>query len=238
MKSATFSLDPPPGFRPFDPHAPVTLYHRRLPHWRQEGATYFVTFRLADSLPAEKLAQLESLKRDWANDLATRRRDKDESDAENKAAWEELSRNAFATVEHWLDLGMGHCLLREEVMRMRVKAALVHGEGDSAEVGAAVVMPNHVHLVVRPSGKESLETYLQRRKRHSAREINRICGRGGSLWQEESFDRIVRDADHLWRCLQYIGRNPRKAGLPDHEFTRWLHPVWVEKGWSFIDDEL
>ena len=45
---------PPPGFRPFDPfdpYRPVRVYRRNLPHWRQDGATYFVTIHCADSLP-------------------------------------------------------------------------------------------------------------------------------------------------------------------------------------------
>ena len=46
---------PPPGFRGLNPEQPVQIYYRHLPHWRQAGATYFVTFRLADALPQEKL---------------------------------------------------------------------------------------------------------------------------------------------------------------------------------------
>src|SRR5438067_332157 len=44
--------------------------HRRagayLPHWTREGATYSVTFRLADSLPTEALAELERLRAEFA----------------------------------------------------------------------------------------------------------------------------------------------------------------------------
>jgi hypothetical protein len=41
----------------FDVEAPIAFLSGDLPHWRQEGTTYFVTFRLADSLPREKLQQ-------------------------------------------------------------------------------------------------------------------------------------------------------------------------------------
>ena len=41
------------------------MYQRHLPHWRQDGATYFVTFRLADSLPQSKLDELKALKAEW-----------------------------------------------------------------------------------------------------------------------------------------------------------------------------
>lgn len=46
-----WDLCPPPDFQGLRPDRPLTMYHRKLPHWRQDGATYFVTFHLADSLP-------------------------------------------------------------------------------------------------------------------------------------------------------------------------------------------
>ena len=48
----------PPGFRGLDPNKSLRIYTRHLPHWRQDGATYFVTFRLADSLPEAKLIEI------------------------------------------------------------------------------------------------------------------------------------------------------------------------------------
>jgi REP element-mobilizing transposase RayT len=208
-----------------------------MPHWRQEAATYFVTFRLADSLPAEALAKLEALKREWVDDVATRESTGGWTEAERKNTWEEISRNAIATIEHWLDQGIGDCLLREERTRKILKDSLLHGDGEEAELAAAVIMPNHVLLIIRPLEGNPLEIYLQRRKRHSAREINRVLGRRGQVWQEESFDRIVRDTEHLWRCLQYIGRNPRKARLHDRDCSRWVREEWVKAGWGFVDEE-
>jgi hypothetical protein len=49
----------------FDPEANLEIYRRRLPHWRQPGVTYFVTFRLIDSLPKQKLAALKDEKARW-----------------------------------------------------------------------------------------------------------------------------------------------------------------------------
>lgn len=61
----SFNLPPPPGFQGLHPDKPLTFYMRDLPHWRQEGATYFVTFRLADSLPQAKLRELDELRKLW-----------------------------------------------------------------------------------------------------------------------------------------------------------------------------
>jgi putative transposase len=60
-----WNLSPPPGFQGLDPNKPVTMYMRHLPHWRQDGATYFVTYRLGDSLPQEKLDELRQFKQEW-----------------------------------------------------------------------------------------------------------------------------------------------------------------------------
>jgi hypothetical protein len=58
-------------------------------------------------------------------------------------------------------------------------------------------------------------------------------GKTGVLWQDESYDRIVRDEEHLWRCLQYIGSNPRKIGLTNAEYRLWVNPDWEAIGWTF-----
>jgi putative transposase len=94
-------------------------------------------------------------------------------------------------------------------------------------------MPNHVHLVVRPFEGRELEEIVQSWKRFTAVVVNRHLERSGTLWQEESFDRIVRDEEHLWRVLQYIGRNPLLAGLDGGVCVPWIRPEWVELGWRF-----
>jgi hypothetical protein len=50
---------------------------------------------------------------------------------------------------------------------------------------------------------------------------------------DESYDSIVRDPEHLWRCLQYIGNNPGKAKLPSDHYDKWVCPDWVKLGWGF-----
>ncbi len=51
--------------KPFDPHAPVRIHEMHLPQWRQDGVTYFVTSRLADSMPREKLEQWRDERDTW-----------------------------------------------------------------------------------------------------------------------------------------------------------------------------
>ena len=62
-------MNVPIPFVPFRRHQPLTVYQsNRIPHWRQEGCTYFVTFRLADSLPKEALAKIENERRSWLDE--------------------------------------------------------------------------------------------------------------------------------------------------------------------------
>jgi REP element-mobilizing transposase RayT len=97
-------------------------------------------------------------------------------------------------------------------------------------------MPNHVHVVMKPLGSFELEDVLEQVKRFVSRKVNTTLGRTGVLWEEESYDRIIRDEEHLYRVVQYIGRNPAKAGLPQDEWVRWMHSDWEQAGWGFRSD--
>ena len=112
-----------------------------------------------------------------------------------------LARAVMQQIEGWLDQGLGSCCLRRPDAARIVAGALRHFDGNHYELGCYVVMPNHVHSIIRPlqSEREPLEKILQSRKRHTARKINTALRRSGSLWQEESFDRIVREEEHLFR---------------------------------------
>src|SRR5690606_21160876 len=50
------------------PRSATHVYHRNLPHWRRDGAIYWITFRLADALPQSKLVQLRAEKEIWIAD--------------------------------------------------------------------------------------------------------------------------------------------------------------------------
>ena len=65
MTSSFWNLAPPPGFKVLRDHVPLRCYVQILPHWRQEGATYFVTFRLDNALSASKNHELRGLREEW-----------------------------------------------------------------------------------------------------------------------------------------------------------------------------
>ncbi len=57
----------------------------------------------------------------------------------------------------------------------------------------------------------------------SAREVNTLLGRCGPVWQEESFDHVLRTSESLKEKIEYIRQNPVRRGLVVRpEDYRWL----------------
>jgi len=225
MSAESWNLSAPPGFQGLRDDKPVTRYVRHLPHWRQDGATYFATFRLADSLPQSRLRELREIKQEWQRKHPPPR---------SQADRESLARQTMQRSEQWLDEGMGSCLLEDRRAVEQVVASMHHFDDKRYELDCHVVMPNHVHLILRPliPAMYPLEKILQSWKTFTSRQINELFGLEGTLWQEESFDRIIRDEEHLYRAIQYIGSNPAKAGRAPCECGLWLRPAWQELGWK------
>jgi REP element-mobilizing transposase RayT len=148
---------------------------------------------------------------------------------------EALAREVQQRIEGWLDQGMGSCLLKQAHLAAFLTTAMHHFDGDRYELDCYVVMPNHAHVIVRPlmPAGDTLEAILGSWKKYSSRRINHALQQTGELWQDESYDRLIRDEEHLWRALQYIGANPDKAGLPRESCPLWIRPQWVELGWRF-----
>jgi REP element-mobilizing transposase RayT len=90
-----------------------------------------------------------------------------------------------------------------------------------------VVMPDHVHALMALFSEQSLQNVMRLIKGRSARAINAMTGRRGSLWQRESFDHILRRDEDLIEKAEYIANNPVRAGLVARpEEYRWL---WISE---------
>jgi REP element-mobilizing transposase RayT len=98
-----------------------------------------------------------------------------------------------------------------EIAKM-VMEAIQYRDQRSCEVHSFVIMPNHVHLLMTPFG--AVSKVMQSLKRFTAREGNRRLGlTGRPFWQDEGFDRLVRNVAEFERIVDYIERNPVMAGL-------------------------
>jgi len=102
-------------------------------------------------------------------------------------------------------------------------AAIQAQAQESIELNAAVVMPDHVHAILRVLDGYTLSQVLQRIKGQSSRRINQILHRQGPVWLVESFDHILRHGAELEEKMEYIRQNPAKQGLEGSAGSyRWL----------------
>jgi putative transposase len=176
---------------------PVMFYRRKLPHWHPDDlaeATFlFITWRLAGSIPRTRLPQPPT------------------------AAPRSAGR-AFLALDREVDqAAFGPVWLRDDRVARVVADALLYGESGRHfyQLRAWVIMPNHVHALLRP--KTSLPVITRWLKGSTARQANLILGRTGKVfWQDESFDHRVRDEVELDRIVRYVEYNPVRAGLAEN----------------------
>jgi menaquinone-specific isochorismate synthase len=196
---------PPAVFLPLG--GGLRIHSRRLPHWEVEGAVYFVTFRLADSLPKQALQKLDSERNDIQATASQMGRSL--TQAERKRIGQLRARR----VERTLDVGAGECLLRNPAIAQIVVSALEEFDGTRYCLFAWTVMPNHVHALFQAIGGTSLRGILHSWKPYSAKAANQILGRSGEIWQREYYDHLIRNETEFNRALRYVAENPTKAGL-------------------------
>jgi type I restriction enzyme R subunit len=205
----------------FDPHAEIERHRRRLPHWQQGDVFYFVTWRLADALPREKLDEWRDTKEAWLH------RHPEPWDTATEQEYHQLFN---LQIDAWLDAGSGSCLLRRHDLAEIVANALTHFDSDRYALASFVVMPNHVHVLFRLLSPHRLEDVVKSWKGFSSREINRLAGRAGPLWQGDYWDRMIRSESHFAKCRDYIQANPASAKLRQGEFV--LYDAVKEGGFS------
>ncbi len=91
----------------------------------------------------------------------------------------------------------------------------------NVECWAYCLMPNHVHMILVPSDKESLKAAVGEAHRRYTRMINFREGWRGHLWQGR-FASFIMDESHLIACTKYIELNPVRAGLVKAPYEwRW-----------------
>ncbi len=180
-----------------------------LPHLEDREAVYFVTFRLADSLPKELVHQLR--KERGALESAGGAKTAMPGDFDRLQELRALLRKA----ERCLDSGLGRCYLRDSRVAKIVVDSIRHFHGSHYQLFSWCVMPNHVHALFSPMQEHTLDSILHSWKSYSALEVNRILARTGRFWQREYFDHLVRSEASFKKFAKYIQDNPKRAGLVD-----------------------
>lgn len=175
-----------------------------LPHFDAGSSrTQFITCRLYDSLPTSILDRIRN-------------------EIELKAP-EDISRETIILAEKYLDAGYGQCFLAQRPVAEIVRESIKKFAGERYSLFAWVIMPNHVHMLLRQLRDYSLSKIVHSFKSYTALQANRVLGRTGQFWMREPFDRYIRDQKHFDATVRYIENNPVKAGLcarpEDWEFS-------------------
>ncbi|MCK6472346.1 MAG: hypothetical protein L6R28_11430 [Planctomycetes bacterium] len=192
-------------------------YRRCLPHWQPSGKTFFVTFRLADTLPKPMMERyrLEVLQseRGKTGKMGKMGKALEALSARNRRKW-------FARLEATLDGGsLGPNWLRRSNVARMVGKAIEARNAEVYDLACYCMMPNHDHIVFTPLPAQSdgepaaLAGILHSLKRYTASEANRMLGRPGAFWAGENFDHWIRDKASYERIVRYVLENPVKAGI-------------------------
>jgi type I restriction enzyme R subunit/putative DNA methylase len=184
-----------------------------LPHWERAGATYFVTFRLADSIPEEGRKKIEFERWNIVKTAeAVGRPLSDDERARLELLYSERT-------DELLNAGHGECYLNEQRCAQIVADTLTKWDGERYTLYAWCVMPNHVHAVFKPLDDDALADTLHSWKSFTAKACNRLLGREGMFWQRESFDRLIRDEAEFEKRVRYTLENPVVAGLKNWKWV-------------------
>jgi putative transposase len=109
-----------------------------------------------------------------------------------------------------------------------ITGAVKYFDDDRYDLLAYVVMHDHVHVLVKPAEKYGLAQLVHSWKSFTANRLQRQFNRRKCVWQDEYFDRIVRDEAELLEKAQYIINNPFKV-WPDIEEYQWVGGKLIEE---------
>ena len=181
-----------------------------LPQVKRDGAEYFITFRLADSLPKEVLLRFEGERAERLHALyEAEKHGRKTTDTE-----EAINRDLSRKIERYLDQGAGACHLRRPEIADLVAGTLKHFHEQRYLLREWVVMPNHVHALAWPMPNHLVGDMVKSWKQFTSLRAKRMLGLPeGRFWQPEPYTHWVRDDEERARIARYIRNNPATARL-------------------------
>jgi REP element-mobilizing transposase RayT len=205
------------------------FYRAKLPHIQPANSIFFLTFRLADSIPKSILTKVMREKRILL--LRTRLQNEGILSREFKRKIEQYY---FQKFELLLQNNDGKCWLKYPEIAQLVANKLHSFDKIKYNLICFCIMPNHVHLIIDPRGfhiQSDSNRYGASRmyplteamrfiKGSTARECNSALQRNGKFWQHETYDHYIRDDDELDKIIKCVLYNPCHAGLVNN-WTNW-----------------
>jgi len=197
-------------------------YRRNLPHIQPEDSVLFVTYRLYFKLPSDYIETIKQMKSEFHS--KTDSLDKKQQEIERYKFNLQLSEfeddyiGKFKNSPLWLN---------DHRIADLIKNSLFWHNQKLYDLFALCIMPNHVHIIIRPLRSEGepypLQKIMRDHKHYTAREANKILNRKGNFWLDEHYDHYIRNENEFNRILNYIYMNPVKANLvkepEDWDFT-------------------
>jgi REP element-mobilizing transposase RayT len=185
-----------------------------LPHLEVPESTYFLTFRLAGTLPQNVLSGFLE-KREHMRKYPPHK-----NQTLNDAEIQRLKYLESTKVQEYLDKGIGECWLRDTPIATIVKNSIEHFDSVKYVSHAWRIMPNHVHWLFTPiktdkNGKldSLLIEIIQGVQSFTAHQANKQLKRTGAFWNREYYDHLIRSSEEFGRLITYTIQNPVKAGL-------------------------
>jgi putative transposase len=204
-------------------HGDTEFRRRNLPHLERPGADYFVTWRLADTIPRELLESLQ-----FRVDALSGRASNSINDDERRRQASDERKRIFARFDRYLDEGnTGPKWLADPRMAEIVMRVILE-QTDRAHIDCFTVMPNHVHLLCHPIAPHPLREVMKRIKQITAYHCLKLSDSHSPFWQDENHDHILRDGEWT-RVVRYIIQNPVVAGLCKH---------WKDWPYTFLAEEI
>ncbi len=173
------------------------IKRRNLPHLYFNDGTYFITSRLAGTIPLDKLRSL-SIAGKYKNEMSF-----------------EDFKDHFSAYDSFLDVNTENKqILNNSNVADILAECIKFPDGKDYRLICYTIMPTHFHFAFELlANNKGISKIMQSIKGNSSRKINKYLNTEGRLWQDESYDRLVRDDKELYFVIRYILLNSVKAGL-------------------------
>jgi putative transposase len=200
-----------------------TEYWRNLPHFQHIGASFFITFRLYDSLPHSIIQTLQNEREEQFLQLKTRKL----AYEDEVVAMTSIKREYWKKVDDALDkIQTGPHYLKDEKIASLIIKKLRQYDNTLYYLDAYCIMSNHIHVLLdfsvqlpanfmdfNEQNYVQLHQVMKLIKGGTAYEANKILNRKGKFWEDESFDTYIRNDKHRTNVIHYILNNPVKIGI-------------------------
>ncbi len=163
----------------------------KLPHYDNDEVYQFITIRSHDSVPKLQIDK-------WIDKFSLH------GDIDKNSKEYILFQRKILEYE---DRGYGECYLKNPKIFKLVQDALEYFDGTRYDLVEWIIMPNHVHVLIKPYSGYSLPKIVHSWKSFTAKKANEILNRKGKFWMEEYFDRYIRSELHFDFTVNYIREN-------------------------------